>query len=116
MDDLQKLAQLRLVSQMMLDVRLLKLERATQARQESLDHLAELNRPAPATDLNPVLAGEVTMRYQLWADQRRSAINLVLARQTAEWSDARKDASEAFGRNSVIGKLQDKRKMPTGRS
>lgn len=110
MEDLEKLAQLRLVSQLMLDVRLLKLEQTSQARQESLEHLAQLNRPAPPTDLNPVLAGEVAMRYQLWADQRRSAINLLLARQTAEWSEARKDAAEAFGRNSVIGKLQDKKK------
>ena len=110
MNDREKLAQLRLVSQLMLDVRLLKLERASQSRQESLEHLAELNRPAPPTDLNPVTAGEVAMRYQQWADQRRSAINLVLARQTAEWNEARKDAAEAFGRNSVIGKLQDKKK------
>ena len=47
------------------------------------------------------------MRYQLWADQRRSAINLILARQTAAWSEARKDAAEAFGRDAVIAKLRD---------
>jgi hypothetical protein len=116
MNDLEKLTQLRLVSQLMLDVRLLKLEQASQARQESLDHLADLNRPAPPTDLNPITAGEVAMRYQQWADQRRSAINLVLARQTSAWSEARKDAAEAFGRNSVIGKLQDKRKPTVDRS
>lgn len=103
-----KLAQLRQVSQVMLDLRLLKLEKAAQARQGSVNHLAVLNRPSPETDLNPVVAGEVAMRYQLWADQRRSAINLVLARQTVEWTEARKDASEAFGRNAVIGKLQDR--------
>lgn len=107
MTDNEKLAQLRHVSQLLLDVRLMKLDRTQKARQESLDHLAELNRPAPPNDLNPVTAGEVLMRYQLWADQRRSAINLVLARQTVEWTEARKDASEAFGRNQVIGKLQD---------
>ena len=110
MTEQEKLSQLRQVSQLMLDIRLMKLERASQARQESLDHLADLNRPSPPTNLNPVTAGEVAMRYQLWADQRRSAINLVLARQTVEWSEARKDASEAFGRDSVIGKLQDRRK------
>ncbi|MBC7739444.1 MAG: hypothetical protein H7245_20060 [Candidatus Saccharibacteria bacterium] len=107
MIDKEKLAQLRHVSQLLLDVRLMTLDRATQARQDSLDRLAELNRPAPPSDLNPVIAGEVAMRYQLWADQRRSAINLVLARQTVEWTEARKDASEAFGRNQVVGKLQD---------
>jgi len=107
MSDKVKLTQLRHVSQLLLDVRLMKLERATQARQESLDRLSELNRPAPPGDLNPVIAGEVAMRYQLWADQRRSAINLVLARQTVAWTEARRDASEAFGRNQIIGKLQD---------
>ena len=110
MNDAERFAKLRHVSQLLLDVRLMTLERAAQVRQESLDHLAELNRPAQTTDLNPVVAGEVSMRYQLWADQRRSAINLILARQTAEWAEARKNASEAFGRNSVIGKIQDRRK------
>jgi hypothetical protein len=110
MNDHERLGHLHLVSQLMLDVRLMTLKRAAQARQESLDHLAELNRPDIPADLNPIIAGEVAMRYQLWADQRRSAINLVLARQTAEWTEARKEASMAFGRNSVIGKLQDKRK------
>jgi hypothetical protein len=110
MIDREKLAQLRRVSQLMLDVRLMTLERAAQARQESLNHLAELNRPSLATDLNPIVAGDVAMRYELWADQRRSAINLVLAQQTVAWTEARQDASEAFGRNSVIGKLQDRQK------
>ena len=103
----EKIAQLRDVSRLMLDVRLMKLERASQARQESLDHLSALNQPSPPTDLNPVIAGEVAMRYQLWADQRRSAINLILARQTAAWSEARKEAAEAFGRDAVIAKLRD---------
>ena len=102
-----KIAQLRDVSRLILDVRLMKLEQASQARQESLDHLSALNRPSPPTDLNPVTAGEVAMRYQLWADQRRSAINLILARQTAAWSEARKEAAEAFGRDAVIAKLRD---------
>lgn len=108
MSDREKLGQLRQVSQLMLDIRLLALERAAQARQASLDHLADLNRPIPPTDLNPIVAGEVAMRYQNWADQRRSDINLTLARQTAEWVEARQNAAQAFGRNAVIGKLQDK--------
>lgn len=105
----EKLGQLRQVSQLMLDIRLLALERAAQARQASLDHLAELNRPIPPTDLNPIVAGEVAVRYQFWADQRRSDINLTLARQTADWVEARQNAARAFGRNAVIGKLQGER-------
>ncbi|MEO8240680.1 MAG: hypothetical protein ABI832_00135 [bacterium] len=105
MSEREKLAQLRRVSQLKLDIGLLALEKAAHARQVSLDHLAILNRPLPPTDLDPVIAGEVTLRYQNWADQRRSAINLDLARQTAIWVEARQDAAQAFGRNQVIGKL-----------
>ncbi len=106
MNEREKLAQLQTVSQLMLDIRLLALERAAKARQASLDHLAELNRPSRPTDLGPIIAGEVEMRYQNWADQRRAAINLDLARQTVEWSEARRDAALAFGRNSVIDRLR----------
>lgn len=110
MNDKAKLAQLQQVSQLILDIRLLALDKAFRARQASLDHLAELNRPQPPTDLSPIVASEVAMRYQNWADQRRSAINLDLARQTAEWAEAKHDAALAFGRNGVIGKLRDKGK------
>jgi hypothetical protein len=106
MKDREKLAQLRHISQVLLEVRLLALDQAAKARQTSLDHLAELNTPAVQTDLNPIVAGEVTLRYENWADHRRSEINLVLARQTADWVEARQNAALAFGRNSVIGKLQ----------
>lgn len=108
MKDRDKLAQLQQVSQLMLDVRLLALDRAAKARQASLDHLADLNKPATTTDLNPIVAGEVAMRYENWADHRRSEINVVLARQTADWAEARQDAALAFGRNAVIGKLRDR--------
>lgn len=108
MNEREQLARLQQVSQLMLDVRLLALEKVARARQASLDHLDQLNRPVPLTDLDPVVAGEVGMRYQNWADQRRSAINLELARQTVEWSEARDSAGLAFGRNAVIAKLRGK--------
>ena len=106
MREREKLAQLQQVSQLMLDVKLLALDKAAKARQASLDHLAALNRPSASTDLDPVRAGEVSVRYQNWADQRRSVLNLDLARQTAEWAEAKRDAALAFGRNTVIGKLR----------
>lgn len=106
MNDREKLGRLQQVSQVLLDVRLLALDQTARARQASLDHLAELNKPAIQTDLTPIVAGEVAMRYENWADHRRSEINLVLARQTADWVEARQNAALAFGRNSVIGKLQ----------
>ena len=110
----EQLVRLQEVSQLMLDLRLLALEKAARARQASLDHLDQLNRPAPPTDLDPIVAGEVAMRYQNWADQRRSAINLELAQQTVEWSEARDNASLAFGRNAVIAKLRDRQDRGTG--
>lgn len=102
----EKLANLKELTRLMLDLRLVELEKAARARQSSLDRLEELNRPQPSADPNPVIAGEVAMRYQHWADQRRTAINLDLARQTAEWDEAKRRAALAFGRDDVIGKLR----------
>ena len=110
MSDREKLRRLAEVSSLMLDTKMLVLEKAARARQKSLDRLAELNQPATPTDLPLILAGEVAMRYQLWADQRRSEVNLILARQTAEWAEARQDAALAFGRNQVVHKLQERQK------
>lgn len=105
MSEPAKLARLRQVSQLVLDGKLNALERAARDRQLSLDHLAELNRPQPASDLPVQIAGEVAMRYQNWADRRRSEINLALARQTAEWVEAREAAARAFGHNQALNGL-----------
>ena len=105
MKDRERLAQLTMLSQLVLDTRLMALRVASLARQQSLDHLTDLDRPQPETDLSPVVAGEVAMRYQLWADQRRSDINLTLARQTVTWTEARQDAARAFGRDQALNQL-----------
>lgn len=110
MSDRAKLADLQRIARLMLDTRLAALDRAAKARQASLDHLEELNRPLPQTDLDPIVAGEVGMRYQHWADLRRAAINLDLARQTVEWQEARQAASLAFGRDAVIARLRERQK------
>lgn len=109
MNDREKLIQLQDLTRLMLDMRLMELEKAAQARQASLDHLTELARPQPPADQNPVVAAEVALRYQNWADHRRASINLDLARQTVAWEEARRSASLAFGRNMVIGKLRDRK-------
>jgi hypothetical protein len=108
MSDREKLDKLHQISQLMLDIRLFALEQAARARQASLDNLADLNKPHPAHDLNPIVAGEVVMRYENWADERRADINMTLARQTATWAEARQEAALAFGKDSVIRKLQDR--------
>lgn len=105
MRDREKLAQITTLSQLVLDGRLATLERASRERQQSLDHLTELNRPLPLTDLPAIVAGEVAMRYQLWADQRRAEVNLILARQTVQWVEARQEAAQAFGRNQALNGL-----------
>ena len=108
MSDKAKLKRLVEVSTLILDTKLLALETVARARQHSLDRLAEINRPSNATNLSLVAAAEIAMRYELWADERRSEINTVLARQTAEWEEARQEAARAFGRNQVLGKLRDR--------
>ncbi len=105
MSEREKMARITTLSQLVLDGRLAALDRASRARQASLDHLTELNRPLRPTDLSPIVEGEVAMRYQLWADQRRSEINLMLARQTAAWVEARQEAATAFGRNQALRTL-----------
>ena len=105
MRDLEKLRRLAEISALLRDTRMLALETAARARQSSLDHLAALDRPTSADDLPPIVAGEVAMRYALWADRRRSEINQLLARQTVEWQQARDEAALAFGRAQVVGKL-----------
>ena len=110
MSDREKLVQISQLSKLVLDSRLSTLETKARARQQSLDHLVELNRPFAPSDLSLAVAGDVSMRYQRWADQRRSEINLTLARQTAEWIEARHDAALAFGRNqALIGLIARKR-------
>ena len=105
MSEKEKLQRLAEVSSLMLDTKMLALERAARARQHSLDRMAELNRSAAPTDLPLVAAAEVALRYAMWADQRRSEINLILARQTVEWVEARQEAARAFGRNQVVQEL-----------
>lgn len=105
MRDLEKLRRLAEISALLRDTCMLALETAARARQASLDHLAALDRPTSADALPPIVAGEVAIRYALWADRRRSEINQLLARQTVEWQQARDEAALAFGRDQVVGKL-----------
>lgn len=109
MSDKEKLKRLADVSGLLFDTKMIAVEKAARARQQSLDRLAELERPATPTDLPPLLAAEISMHFALWADQRRSEINQVLARQSAEWAEARQEAALAFGRNQAVLKLGKRR-------
>lgn len=93
------------IANLLLDVKLAEVQKASRAREESLARLADLN-VAPSDDPDPIAAAQVDLRYQLWADARRAEINMTLARQTAKWMEAQDDARAAFGKAEVLRKLR----------
>jgi hypothetical protein len=90
------------VARLILDHRLTALRAAADRREQSRMKVAALDRTAVPADLPPIAAGQVALRYELWADARRSELNMVLARQTADWMAARDEAREAFGRAEAL--------------
>ena len=109
-ETLQQIARLRQLSTLILDARLMELHVAATARQVSLDRLADLDSPAGATDLPEMTAIDVSLRYERWADQRRAELNLILARQTVDWIEARQTAALAFGKSEALARLSQRRK------
>jgi hypothetical protein len=97
--DLKKLAE---VAQLMLDHRLGLLRSAADDLERSRMQRAALDQAARSTDLEPVTAEKVALAYDRWADRRRSELNLVIARQTAGWMEARSEAQTAFGRVQAL--------------
>ena len=97
--DIEKLGQ---VAQLMLDHRLGQLRTAADELERSRMQLAALNQGARGDDLEPVTAERVALRYERWADHRRAELNLVIARQTAGWLEARSEAQTAFGRAQAL--------------
>lgn len=103
-----KLRALERLARMKLDADLAGLRGAARARAESLAALERLAQPLPAAeDLSPVAAGMAALSYQRWADRRRAEINTRLARQTADWMEARDRAATAFGRAEALGGLAE---------
>jgi hypothetical protein len=98
-DDLAKLAE---VAQLMLDHRLGQLRSRAAELERSRMQRDALSRTAQPSDLEPVTAEKVALTYDRWADQRRAELNLVIARQTASWLEARSDAQTAFGRVQAL--------------
>lgn len=96
------------LADLLFEVRLSELQAASAARAASLDRLADLDLRPQASDLPEIAAAEVEMRYQNWADHRRADINLVLARQTAAWIEARDAAGQAFGKAQALRGLVQK--------
>lgn len=97
--DMARLADL---AQLMLDHRLGKLRNAAVELERSRMQIAALDQPSTPLDLEPVTAGKVALTYGRWADQRRAELNLVIARQTVDWIEARSEAQTAFGRVQAL--------------
>lgn len=97
------LCRLSEVAQLMLDHRLGQLHAAAAELERSRAQLAAINRAArTAEDLAPLVAERVTLTYDRWAEARRSELNLVIARQTVGWMEARSEAQGAFGRVQAL--------------
>lgn len=97
--DLPRLAEL---AQLMLDHRLGQLRQSAEALDQSRMQLAAINQAADPAGLDPVTAARVALGYDRWADVRRAELNLVIARQSAAWHEARNDAQTAFGRVQAL--------------
>jgi hypothetical protein len=98
-----------IVSRLLLDVALSDLETAARACAESRQRIAALSAPPAPDDLPVAIAARTALRYEVWAEARRAEINLTLARQTAEWLEARSAARRAFGRAEAIRTLAGRR-------
>lgn len=109
MSQKQQLTKLAQLSNMLLDSRLADLQKAARAKQESEAQLVGLTQPPTKPDgLSEVAAALSAMNYQRWADARRAELNLLLARQTVAWIEARDAAKEAFGKKQSLGSLAAK--------
>lgn len=108
MKQIENLYRLGALTQIVLDVQLARLTEAAAAREVSLAHLASLAQVTQAVGLSEMAQAQVQLTYDRWAEARRAEVNLVLARQTAEWMQARADASLAFGRRDVLRRLAEK--------
>lgn len=109
MDKRANLNRLTALSTLILDQHLAQLQASAAARNASLQRLQDLV-PIPSDDSDTVTSATTLMRYEHWADSKRREINLVLARQTAIWLEARKGAQVAFGRADVLRRIEEAQK------
>jgi hypothetical protein len=96
------IASLQALARLVLDHRLSQLRLAAIRREQSRQQIAALEVSPEPTDLGLAATGQVALRYQTWADSRRTELNTVLARQTAECLAAREEARQAFGKTEAL--------------
>jgi hypothetical protein len=104
----KQLDELRQLSDLMLDQRLLALRGAQAARIETQDRIAALDLPDFADGCALAIAARAALLYQTWADVRRKDLNLTLARQTVAEIEAKDAARTAFSKQRVLASLQDR--------
>jgi hypothetical protein len=108
MSQARDLSRLTDVAQLMLDHRLGALRAAAAGLEQSRAQLEAINAAAAPADLPPLTAETVARTYERWADVRRSELNLVIARQTAEMLEARDAAGTAFGRLQALRRVAER--------
>ena len=101
----KELSRLAELAQLMLDHRLGQLRTTADQLDQSRKQLGAINQAAQPADLDPVTAVKVGLGYERWADVRRAELNLIIARQTATWLEARGAAQTAFGRVQALNWL-----------
>lgn len=103
----EKIAALAHLAEIMKQSELGQLSRVAAARAETQAQLRILgdSRLIFPDDATTAIVAE---HHELWCVQRRATLNQQLARQTAEFMDARQQATEAFGRSMVLSRLAGK--------
>lgn len=96
------------LAKLVLDHRLSAVRDAAAQLARSREQLARINASADLADLPPVTAGIVDVRYQRWADIRRTELNILIARQTAAVIEARDAAGLALGRQTALEKVNER--------
>jgi hypothetical protein len=102
MSRVKDISRLQDLAALVRDHQLAQLRDAAARCEQSKMQISALEREPSDTGLDPVGAGLVGLRYQAWADVRRSELNAVLARQTADWLAVREEAKTAFGRAEAL--------------
>jgi len=109
MSQKQQLAKLGQLANLLLESRLAVLQTAARAKLESEAQLAGLMAPPPlAEQISEIASALAGLNYQRWADARRAELNMLLARQTVTWMEARDHAREAFGKKQALGGVATK--------
>lgn len=105
----QDMARLLDLAQMSLDHSLGRLRSSKAQLDHSRMQLSAITQGVQPGDLEPIMAARIGLGYERWADMRRAELNTVIARQTADWLEARDAAQTAFGRVQALLALSGRR-------